>query len=52
MLYKKPIFNYRKSTEIFLKCLFYRVTVVAAFVAKTDQKKQKDAYSTNIFVET
>ena len=36
----------------FLRTPFYRMPAVATSVAKTDQKKQKDIYSMNIFVET
>ena len=35
-----------------LQTPFKRTRVVAASVAKTDQKKQNDGYSTNIFAET
>ena len=36
----------------FLRTPFYRMAAVAASVSKTDQKKQKDIHSMNIFVET
>ena len=39
------------NLQNFQEDLFYRTPVMAVSVAKTDQKKQKDRYSTNIFVE-
>ena len=35
-----------------LKKPFYRTPVEATYVTKLDEKKKKDGYTTNIFVET
>ena len=35
-----------------LKKPFYRTPVEATYVTKLDEKKKKDRYTTNIFVET